>query len=710
MITERDIRAHLIVITSALALVGLVAVVISAGAAIVLATGITIISAVLSVKYPKGIVESRSRVEHTTEELKHLVQVEPPLVTSDRPIQMELEPAIAVAALSPVADDQIAPSESDVTLHQIAPSPKRSDEFVALLETSFSTEAANSPSERNVRPIWTSSGARNSRALTLLSSLARADYLTMLIWGAIAGALAWILLTGLDTNPVGFFADEAEIGFRTHELVTDRLTGFDLPIFYQHFGYTHLGALPLYASAPFVAILGLTEFSVRLASVIFAIGGLIMLIALVRRLRWAFGEIGVLVFAFSPIFLHLSRVNFALSPSFFCTAAGLYCFVRAKQPSSLTWAVLTGIAFGLSIYGNAAYYLATPVVILGLLIGELLINRGAWRRYVSSVSMLITIGILGIPVLLKVFTDDEFMRRFNDKQYSDAPLLSWDRLSTISDNYGKYFSADFLFVKGESGMPGGFISRHSVAGAGELPWIALPLVIAGVIAIFRCKEPNGRAMGITGLVTLLLYPLPDVLSTSTLNPPYTLAVFPTLIFVPLLSALGIHWIVSELRNRKVPAALARAVPMALLILVVVGGLRFYRGPYADYPLVSAEYYGWQYGPEQAIARFKDYDPIYDRYFLDGDFNEAYIFLDFYLIDDPELRARTAIGGFEVANLSRHDLYAVRKERFTRLLESDERIKGYAKVVDVIYYPDGEIAMFLVDIDAENFDGTPEEPR
>ncbi len=725
LVGERDIRTQLIPYGGAIALVGLAALALGPSAAIALATGLVVIATVISLQSAGRVDAQRTESGPIDEEIELLsAMAEPERITASHialdpapqpkitlhqvpldsdPIPLHVEPVpIDVASAAPLIVE-VAPSGA-------ASRVEVADELVAFLESPVMTEDLVAPLSQDGRRTWAPSGARNTRAAAWWGSLVRADYLSMLLWGAIAGALAWMLLTGLETNPVGFFADEAEIGYRTHELVTKRLTGFDLPIFYQHFGYTHLGALPLYASAPFVAALGLTEFSVRLASVIFAIGGLILLIALVRRLRWACGEVGILVFAFSPVFIHLSRVNFAHSPSFFCTAAGLYCFVRAKQQGSIKWAGLAGIAFGLSIYGNAAYYLAMPVVVFGLLVGEMVVNRLEWRRYLSFVAMVGTIGVLGIPVLIKVFTDDEFMRRFNDKQYSDAPLLSGDRLNTIADNYGKYFSADFLFIKGESGMPGGFISRHSVAGAGELPWIALPLVIAGIIAIFRCNESHGRAMGIAGLVTLLLYPLPDVLSTSTLNPPYTLAVFPTLIFVPLLSAFGIHWIVSELRERNAPAAFSRAVPIALLLVIVVGGMQFYRGPYTDYPNVSAEYYGWQYGPEQAITRFKDYDPIYDRYFLDGDFNEAYIFLDFYLIDDPDMRARTAIGGFELANLARHDLYAVRKERFTRLLESDDRIRAYAKVVDVIYYPNGEIAMYLVDLDAENFDGTPEEPR
>ena len=79
-------------------------------------------------------------------------------------------------------------------------------------------------------------------------------------------------------------------------------------------------------------------------------------------------------------------------------------------------------------------------------------------------------------------------------------------------------------------------------GAGTLTWVALPLVVAGVIAIFRMSDATGRVIGIAGVTILILYPIPDLITTTELNPPYMYSVFATLIFVPLLAGLGIHWL------------------------------------------------------------------------------------------------------------------------------------------------------------------------
>src|SRR5688500_5143906 len=76
--------------------------------------------------------------------------------------------------------------------------------------------------------------------------------------------LGWVYLTDLGDNPPGLFCDEAEIGVRTHQLLTGALPGFPLLLFYQHFAYVHLGSLPLYATAPFIAVLGVTDLAIRM--------------------------------------------------------------------------------------------------------------------------------------------------------------------------------------------------------------------------------------------------------------------------------------------------------------------------------------------------------------------------------------------------------------------------------------------------------------
>jgi len=534
-----------------------------------------------------------------------------------------------------------------------------------------------------------------------MRSVFRTSVLCRITTLALACLLGWMLLRGLGDNPPGLFADEAEIGLRTHELLTGALPGFPLPLFYEHILYSHLGALPLYATAPVVLVLGWSDMAVRLSSVIWSVAAVLALLGFVRQMQWRNGALAVALFAFSPVFIHISRINLGHAPSLFCVSAGLYAFVRFREQSSRLWGVAAGAALGISVYGNAAYYLATPVIVAGLLIGEWTVSRSASRAGRALAVFLGTLLIAWIPVSLKALTDDGFMGRFQEKSVSGGTLLSSERLQSMVENYPKYFSPRYLFMVGESGLPGGSIIRHTVPGAGLFAWIALPLVVLGIVAIFRLKDGGGKAMAVAGLVMFVLYPLPDLVTTSSLNPPYTFAVFPTTIFVPLLTGVGIHWASGWFRGRDALLWSSYVLPIGLLVVILGGAVGFFTGPYARYPDVGAGYYGWQYGPRQAIEALREHEGEYDRYHLDGHFNEAFVFLDFYLAEDPGFRANSAIGGLELVDLGQHDLYAIRSERYDAFMGSNDPLRRYVEVVDVVRYPNGAIALYLVDIGFEN---------
>ncbi|MDQ2682263.1 MAG: glycosyltransferase family 39 protein, partial [Chloroflexota bacterium] len=483
---------------------------------------------------------------------------------------------------------------------------------------------------------------------------------------ASAGILLWVMLDRIGANPAGFFCDEAEIGLSTMQLIEDDLPGFRPALFYQHFDYHHLGALTLYAAAPVLAIGGLSNETVRLAAAIWSVLAIVMLVLTVRRLGWRHGEIAVVAFGLTPVFIHIGRIQFGHAPSLFCTAAGYYAYVRARQDRSWQWAAGSGLLFGASMYGQAAWYIAAPLLVGGLILGELIVNRLAWRQYRQPALVVAGFALTCLPIAYRALTDDKFMKRFEEKDRETPPVPFSERIGEILGRYDKYFDLDYLFRVGETGMPGGWNMRHSVPGAGELTWILLPLMIAGVIGLFRAKDKTSRVVGIGALLALILYPLPDVITTTEGAPPYTFSTFSMMIGVPLLAALGLHWLASLFGSWRIWGRLVAdwVLPVAVLVVVLAGAIRIHNGPYEDYPNVSSEYYGWQYGAEPAVQAFRD-NPGYDRYVLDGDFNGAYIFLDFYLKEDPELRRKSIVSWPDRTDGRLNELYVVRAERYNR---------------------------------------------
>ena len=117
---------------------------------------------------------------------------------------------------------------------------------------------------------------------------------------AIVLAGAFLFLGERNNNPPGVFADEAEIGVQSWKLLHWQASTTTVPFFYHHLEYEHLGTLSLFATAPFVALFGLTEHAVRGASAFWTIAAAIVIYLTLRRLRVPYAVVPVLITLMSP--------------------------------------------------------------------------------------------------------------------------------------------------------------------------------------------------------------------------------------------------------------------------------------------------------------------------------------------------------------------------------------------------------------------------
>lgn len=519
------------------------------------------------------------------------------------------------------------------------------------------------------------------------------------------GSMLWMYFRRVGLNPAGFFCDEAEIGLRTWQLIHGRLPqGMPrIPIFYQHFDTVHLGALPLYTTAPFIMLFGPSEWSVRLASVFWSTVAVIALILLTRVLRLRNGWIGVGAFALSPIAIHIARITFAHAGSIAAVSLGLLVYAIGRDRRSLALMALAGVLLGVSVYGYAAWYIATPLLMIGLAAGELVSNGmrpREWRRWRPFAAAALACLLVWTPVIHQLLTNPAFADRFRSKEASAGVESGWtlDRIRGMLDEYPKYFSFDFLVRYGDTGG----IQRHTVTGAGLFPWLTIALVLVGAVAVIRHQRGTAKVIGMAAIAVTVLMPIPDLPTTSPAAPPYAFAVYSMLIGVPVLCAFAVAML-SRWVGGSVPASVRQAiVPVALSALVLVGAWSFYQGPYANYPNVSAGYYGWQFGPGPAIDAFLADNNQHDHYYLDSDYNGADVFPVFYLLEHPEMAAKTSLGAPHERPLTMsRDLYAVKPYRWEQFVDPHSPKRRYARLVDVIWYPDGTPALLILSISLQN---------
>lgn len=540
---------------------------------------------------------------------------------------------------------------------------------------------------------------------------------------AVGGFVAVMYFSKIGANPPGLFCDEAMIGLQAARLLDGEHVLTPNVFFYQHFGNNRLGSLAVFATAPFVAIFGPADTGIRITSAVLMLATVAVIYLTLQRLQTPFAIVPAALFATSPVVVHLARINFAHGPSLLALAVGYWLYVVARLRRSLGYAAAAGAALGLSAYGYSGFLITTPLLLLSILITELAWNRGRWREYAVAGVVAVVCAVWYVPILRRMMTDETFFERMRLKGSANAGMSLGEHLWLMIRNYPKYFSYGFLFAKGESGLPGGFISRHSVLGAGELSRAAIPLLILGCVGIMLSfRHPLARFFA-PFFPFAALYPIPDLMTTTDGRPPYVFAVAGGVMAVPFLAGLGMHGLAALLQGRAINqqgAGIARApvddgsllphtgerspthqalrfVSLGLLVLVLVSGWRFWSGPYQRYPLVSADYWGWQYGPRPMISYFLAHHDDYDQFVMDGDFNEAWVFLDLY-IRDSEIRQKAVIGDVSLVDPTKRQLFGMRAERWQTLVNATPLLETVLRVREVIRYPNGQDAMYLLDVD------------
>ena len=490
-------------------------------------------------------------------------------------------------------------------------------------------------------------------------------------------ALAAILLLGaglrtynLTDNPHGFFADEASFGYNAYTILrhgTDEY-GTRFPLLFRAFGDYKL-PIHTYGLVPFVAVFGLTETAVRLASAAFGtatIAALYLLARVMFRSHLA-GLLAALVLAVEPWHAHYSRTGFEFVsfPLFLVLGWALFFLGRERPRLWLIAAAL--LALTLYTYRAAWVFMPPFLIVLTLLYWPDL--RRYWRVAVLSGLVILLLSLpLGWHLLLGP-----------DDRIRHVPLLGLERgrAGSLLETYSSYFSASFLFQNGD----GSAITRHYLPGHGQLYWFQAPFLLLGITAIgWRFNRAKALLLG-----ALLLYPSGGILTD--VNPISNRTIQGAVLY-PLLTALGLLTTIALLeRLRRSLRDLALSVFSVSLLLVgglqVAGYLERYHN---EYPRLSTGYLGWQWGASDIVRYFVRVQDDYDELVMDADFTQPQILLHFYAPDDC---VKCRIGNGDDFDAQRRQIFALRPYNLRPAFRS--------RIEQTLSYASGETAFQIAEI-------------
>lgn len=489
--------------------------------------------------------------------------------------------------------------------------------------------------------------------------------------------LTIILLVGLgirvyalDKNPAGFFCDEAAIGYNAYTILTTGKDeyGVSYPAFFKSFG-EYKSPVAIYAAVPFIQLFGLNELSTRMQSVFFGLITILMIYLLTKQLFTKnIALLSAAIAATMPWLIHYNRTGFEMNSYLAFLTATLWLLLKAiKQKAYIVPAFFIA---SLSLY---TYYSAKLIVPLFIICFFLIYGKKLLVHKKELTLSAVLFLFLSIPFLLS-FINGQGTARFHEVSVFTANLAPTDTVLRILNNYVLQLTPT-LFLHGEPT----FITRHFAGGLHPLLFTTIPFFYIGIAFVIKIwRKPASKLL----LLWLILYPLGAAVVA---DPPFTGR---TIIGAPLsaiLIALGIA-ATSNVANKYV----SRNIIFGMIITVIsINFLVFISFYFQRYPLYSADFWGWQYGPKEIITYFEEQKQSYDELYMIGEFNAPYIFFKFYAPNGCE--TCSVASPHEVYNPTKKQLFAISPT----YQETHPEIAFLVK--KTVYYPNGKVAFLIGEV-------------
>lgn len=450
--------------------------------------------------------------------------------------------------------------------------------------------------------------------------------------------LGFILRTVfLDVSPPGFNADEAALGYNAYSLIK---TGRDewgeiLPLVFKSFSDYKPG-LYVYLAMPFVATLGLNEFSVRLPSLLLGAFSVVLIYYLSKELfkRETAALASAFLLSISPWHIHLSRGAWETNVATFLILLAVLTFVKSFKNHRLLW--ISAVALIASMYTYQSSRIVAPILVL---IVTIFYGKGlVIKKNIPLIALAVTLSLPLIFILtstaglarfqgISIFSDVGPLNRVNEErgQHKD-PSSFWARFfhnkvevyaGSFLSHYLDHFNPDFLFIAGDP------LKRNKVPDIGQMYIFEIVTLLSGLYFLIRVKFNNTKVV----FLWLMVAPLASSLTYQT---PHALRAHNMVIPLIVVSGLGLGMMWENLRRL---AQTTRYLAKSLIVLVIgISLITVLERHYIHLPKQYA--LEWEYGFSQIIPYIIENQDKYQKIIITDRYDQPYILLLFYSKYDP----------------------------------------------------------------------------
>lgn len=446
-------------------------------------------------------------------------------------------------------------------------------------------------------------------------------FFTLILFAAIFLIGASVRFYNLSSQPGGFFCDEAGLSYYAYLIGKDGRdeSGEFLP-FYMNI-FSPRGPVAIYDQVIPIKILGLSEFSSRFTSALtgtLTIISIFLLAYLLFNKNLKAGLFASFITAISPWHIHFSRFGAENIRLPFYFSIFLITFIYGVEKDKKILILVSAFFAFVAFYSYTPANLFLPPFILGLLI----IFRKYFLKFKKFLLFFMIVCLLFSTPFIK-----EMYSNFGNSRFSEVSVFNDQSkkvaLEKISTTYVQSFSPDFLFLKGDVGMPNHFITRFSPRGIGELYLITVPFIIFGLFLIIKDFRKNKHFQVI--LLWLALYPIGSAIAGGDGGGPFaTRSIIGVLVF-QLITAWGIVSFINLIKKKKYE----NIITIFICLCLIISFINYLKIYFVEYPKYSEDFWGWQFGARDIMKYYIANQNYYDELIFPTDFNAPDIFPKFY---------------------------------------------------------------------------------
>lgn len=511
-------------------------------------------------------------------------------------------------------------------------------------------------------------------------------------------------LVNLGNSPSGLNADEAALGYNAYSLIE---TGRDehgniWPVNLESFGDFKPAAYT-YILIPFIKVLGLNEWAVRLPSAIFGITTIFLIYKLAEKTTGS-ALISSLVLAISPWHIHFSRGAWEVNLSTMCIVLAVVSFLNWVSSKKIKYGLISSLSFIFAMYSYQSARILAPLIGVALVF---LYWNNIKSQFKSCLVILCVSVLTLMPLFISVqktdassrlagvgiFADMGPINRLNQlrgQHYETSSLqarLLHNKIISYGvlfvNNYLDHYNGDFLFVNGDK------IERNKIPETGLLYLIDIIFLVLGIILIIRLRSKNKK------IIPLLLLISP-VAAALTFQTPHALRAHLMVIPLSVIVAVGIKSIISNYKF------IAIVICCAYFWLI----MRYYHEYHVHYPQTYPS--AWEFGFKQVAEYIAKNEGKYQQIIVTNKYDQPYILFLFYLKYSPEKfqnnHVLTFRDKFNFSTVNEFDKYIFKKisnddlmqVKKSLIIASPEEIPNYSNSLKSIYFPNGDIAFKIIE--------------